>query len=111
MLCDSLDIEFAIGEDETIYTLQVRPLMIDGSVIDHRNDQHIKDNLVAIEKSIKSIKDRDNKLYGENDMGVMADWNPAEIIGVAPSPLATELYQTSNHSVWAEQRHEAGCRI
>ncbi len=43
--------------------------------------------------------------------GVMPDWNPAEIIGVRPKPLALSLYrELVTDSIWAYQRHNYGYR-
>lgn len=40
---------------------------------------------------------------------VMADWNPAEIIGRNPKPLATSLYQVFvTNRVWAQARADLG---
>ena len=43
--------------------------------------------------------------------GVMPDWNPAEIIGVRPKPLALSLYrELVTDAIWAYQRHNYGYR-
>lgn len=43
--------------------------------------------------------------------GVMPDWNPAEIIGTRPKPLALSLYrELVTDSIWAYQRHNYGYR-
>src|SRR5690606_26037594 len=43
--------------------------------------------------------------------GVMPDWNPAEIIGIRPKPLALSLYRDLvTDSIWAYQRHNYGYR-
>ena len=43
--------------------------------------------------------------------GVMPDWNPAEIIGTKPKPLALSLYkELVTDRVWATQRHNYGYR-
>ena len=43
--------------------------------------------------------------------GVMPDWNPAEIIGIRPKPLALSLYrELVTDSIWAYQRHNYGYR-
>ena len=51
-------------------------------------------------------------LYGRSTVfGVMPDWNPAEIIGVRPKPLALSLYrELVTDSIWAYQRHNYGYR-
>ena len=41
----------------------------------------------------------------------MPDWNPAEIIGIRPKPLALSLYrELITDSIWAYQRHNYGYR-
>jgi len=43
--------------------------------------------------------------------GVMPDWNPAEILGIRPKPLALSLYrELVTDSIWAYQRHNYGYR-
>ena len=41
----------------------------------------------------------------------MPDWNPAEIIGIKPKPLALSLYQELiTNFIWAENRKDMGFR-
>jgi glutamine kinase len=49
-------------------------------------------------------------LYGNRTVyGVMPDWNPAEIIGIRPKPLALSLYkELITDTVWAYQRDNYG---
>ena len=43
--------------------------------------------------------------------GVMPDWNPAEIVGVRPQPLALSLYrELITDAIWAYQRNNYGYR-
>jgi phosphohistidine swiveling domain-containing protein len=43
--------------------------------------------------------------------GVMPDWNPAEIIGIRPRPLALSLYRDLvTDAIWAYQRNNYGYR-
>ena len=43
--------------------------------------------------------------------GVMPDWNPAEMIGLRPNPLALSLYrELITDGVWARARHRYGYR-
>lgn len=43
--------------------------------------------------------------------GVMPDWNPAEIVGIRPKPLALSLYrELITDAIWAYQRHNYGYR-
>ena len=42
-------------------------------------------------------------------MQICPDWNPAEMIGVKPSPLSLSLYsELITDEVWAKQRHDYG---
>ena len=48
-----------------------------------------------IEKKIINIFKEQPGLFGKKNMlSNMADWNPAEIIGVKPYPLAISLYKS-----------------
>jgi glutamine kinase len=49
-------------------------------------------------------------LHGKRSVyGVMPDWNPAEIIGLKPRPLALSLYrELITDSIWAYQRDNYG---
>ena len=63
-------------------------------------------NQNSIDKEIKisSKKFVQNNLYSN-----MTDWNPAEIIGNNPKPLASSLYEELiTNKVWAKQRYEFG---
>ena len=43
-----------------------------------------------------------NLLGNKTYFGVMPDWNPAEIIGIKPKPLALSLYQELiTNFIWA----------
>ena len=102
---DFLDVEFAI-KGSTIYLLQVRPIAA------HKNELRVSD--IDFTKSISIIKDfvhagissKAHRMYGNKTAyGIMPDWNPAEIIGVSPKPLALSLYKEliTDH-VWPSSR-------
>ncbi len=103
-----LDIEFAIASpNETLYLLQVRPLVMQRSV--HENELH-KALLARVADKIKSAQKPHPYLYGRSTVfGVMPDWNPAEIIGIRPRPLALSLYrELVTDAIWAYQRNNYG---
>jgi len=107
---DALDIEFAVGTDGTVILLQVRPLAIgdDGGA---GLDNHA-DTVASIARKIE-LMNRPNPylLGGRAVFGVMPDWNPAEMIGVRPRPLALSLYrELITDSTWAYQRDNYGYR-
>lgn len=108
---DSLDIEFAFTRDGTGHVLQVRPI-----AVAHR-DQPMDDRRI-----LKSIDDarryfaelaapRPFLLGKSTQFSVMADWNPAEMIGTKPGRLAFSLYRhLITDEAWARQRAEYGYR-
>ena len=109
---DPLDIEFAVtdeGQGEVLWLLQVRPLILARpreSVQTQR--RRIEDVGTAVSRSIG----RHPFLLGDRTVyGVMPDWNPAEIIGLRPRPLALSLYrELITDSIWAYQRNNYGYR-
>jgi glutamine kinase len=108
---DSLDIEFALGRDGQARILQVRPLT--GSpnpspVTDSDVSAALTSAGEAFQRSQRAI----GFLLGKRTFfGVMPDWNPAEMIGTKPRPLALSLYQyLITESVWATQRAQYGYR-
>lgn len=108
-----LDVEFAFTEDETgsvkLWLLQVRPLIIN-KLIDSF-DMHCK-RLECIENKLINTMTPHPFVMGEKTaFGVMPDWNPAEIIGLRPKPLALSLYrELITDSTWAYQRNNYGYR-
>jgi choline kinase/phosphohistidine swiveling domain-containing protein len=108
---DSLDVEFAILPDGVIAVLQVRPIVADYG--DWRvPDQDVELALADAERQFDRLQEPGPFLVGGGIvLGVMPDWNPAEILGVKPRPLALSLYQALiTDEVWAQQRAEFGYR-
>lgn len=96
---DSLDIEFAVDKNNKVYLFQVRPISLrpnwNRSITLKINDAlaHIK-TFVAKQKSIFTT---------------MSDWNPAEMIGTSPRPLALSLYRyLITDSAWRKARQQMG---
>lgn len=106
----ALDIEFAASTDGDLTLLQVRPLVVaaEASVGDEEHGRWIAD----IEQSLQRRMAPHPFLFGRRTVfGVMPDWNPAEIIGIRPRPLALSLYrELVTNSIWAYQRHNYGYR-
>lgn len=103
---DKLDIEFAINVDKEIYILQVRPLALSKILLSKKLDCRVDNELLYIEKFLEGKYVRDFSVYGDTTIyGEMPDWNPAEIIGSHPTPLAFSLYRyLIMKSVWREAR-------
>ncbi|MBU1674083.1 hypothetical protein KJ839_06595 [Patescibacteria group bacterium] len=107
---DSLDVEFAIAKNE-IYIFQVRPIAAQKESIKVFN-RDISAELDFIKERIRKYDRPAPKLAGKRTAyGIMPDWNPAEIIGVNPNPLAFSLYKyIITDSIWGESRKLAGYR-
>lgn len=108
---DKLDIEFAIDAKDQLHVFQVRPIAVNHPQ-NSLDDEQIKS---ALDHCANAFHLEQNK--GPNQVGdvayfgVMPDWNPAEIIGVKPKPLAYSLYRhLIVDQVWAVQRAEFGYR-
>lgn len=107
-----LDCEFAVtdgNQGEELWLLQARPLVL------ARSPEHDKIQLVRLQRihdRIESGMRPHPFLMGNSTVyGVMPDWNPAEMIGVRPKPLALSLYrELITDSIWAYQRHNYGYR-
>ena len=108
-----LDCEFAItkkhDEDEILWLLQVRRL-----ILSKEPESEITqfNRLKCIHKKVERGMNPHPFLMGSRTVfGVMPDWNPAEIIGVRPQPLALSLYrELVTDSIWAYQRNNYGYR-
>ena len=97
-----LDIEFGIKKNK-LYIFQCRPL------VGQFENVNIEEHLKNIKKKIIKIN-HNPTLYGEKTiLSNMADWNPAEMIGSLPKPLAISLYsELITNEVWANQRQRYG---
>lgn len=88
-----LDIEFALDEGLQPYLLQVRPITTRpnwNSAVARRIDAA----LCGIESFVRERFRPLQGVYGNSTvLGQMPDWNPAEMIGRAPSALSFSLYR------------------
>jgi phosphoenolpyruvate synthase/pyruvate phosphate dikinase len=105
----SLDIEFAFNKKGDLFLFQVRPITASAKEI---KSSAIKKHLESIKNSFNSYAKKHPYLYGSRTFfGIMPDWNPAEIIGVKPRPLALSLYkELITDGTWAYQRDNYGYR-
>src|SRR3989338_2584448 len=105
---DSLDIEFAIN-NFGFFLLQVRPL-VTIKKIDPLLDENIKNTIKNIKEFINANSKKFPNLYGYKSIfGSMPDWNPAEIIGESPKPLAFSLYkELITDYIWPLSRKKVG---
>ena len=108
---DTLDVEFAIDGEGACHILQVRPLVME------RERTGDTDALIAREIAYaqQAFGDSQAPMPGvvgaATVYGIMPDWNPAELIGITPAPLAESLYRhLITDETWAVQRAEFGYR-
>ncbi len=107
---EPLDVEFAIaGPDNLLYLLQVRPLVM--GRVGMGAEAH-RSLLERISGKVRIAQQPHPFLHGRFTVfGVMPDWNPAEIIGIRPRPLALSLYrELVTDAIWAYQRNNYGYR-
>lgn len=106
---ENLDVEFAITEDGSVYILQVRALCLKRTPVDRSAQEN---DLLQIVEKIKASQMPKPFFCGRKAIySVMTDWNPAEMIGTRPKPLAMSLYrEIITDSVWAYQRDNYGYR-
>jgi phosphohistidine swiveling domain-containing protein len=107
---DRIDIEFAISKkNKKIYIFQCRPVypLIKKN---YKLDEEIEIGLNNIKKKINKLKAKNLYLPGDTTcFSNMSDWNPAEMIGIKPSPLSFSLYsELITDSVWSNQRSNYG---
>ena len=105
----SLDIEFVLTHNNELYIVQVRPITIHDN---QSNDQHFSEMLEGVRKKVESRLKNYPYLSGDTTiLADMPDWNPAEMIGVRPRPLALSLYQyLITDTTWRNARAQMGYR-
>lgn len=105
--CDAIDVEFAQDANGILYLLQVRPL---ANREPSKDAQATAAAAVQIAQKVALLTRPHPYLHGSRSVfGVMPDWNPAEIIGLKPRPLALSLYrELITDSIWAYQRDNYG---
>ena len=108
LACDAIDVEFAVSDEGRLFLLQVRPLATgrEPRIADAKVDAA----LAQIARKIELLSRPHPYLHGRRAVfGVMPDWNPAEIIGLRPKPLALSLYrELVTDAIWAYQRDNYG---
>jgi len=108
---DKLDVEFAVDNFGIVHIFQVRPIAVDHSEYEVPMAE-IKASLLQSQEAFRAMQAPSPFVLGEKTLFAnMPDWNPAEIIGVRPKPLAFSLYrQLITNEIWAQQRVEYGYR-
>ncbi len=108
-----IDCEFAVTRDdsgyEALWLLQARRLVLSQAP---EAPEAQTNRLDAIARKVARGMQPHPFLKGRRTAyGVMPDWNPAEILGIRPKPLALSLYrELVTDAIWAYQRHNYGYR-
>lgn len=107
-----LDCEFAVtreGGQEVLWLLQARPLVLSG-ISESPKVQAARLDVIQ-QKVARGMQPHPFLMGRRTVYGVMPDWNPAEIVGIRPKPLALSLYrELITDAIWAYQRHNYGYR-
>lgn len=109
--CSALDIEFGLDDSGHLYLFQVRRIVLAKEwhpVIERR----VQRQLAHVENFLSARSQRRDGLLGDRTIfAIMPDWNPAEIIGTTPRPLAASLYmELITNAVWSRARTAMGYR-
>jgi len=107
-----VDCEFAVTLEkgiEVVWLLQARPLIL--SFVSETPQAQERRLKLIFQKVTRGMTPHPFLMGRRTVYGVMPDWNPAEIIGIRPKPLALSLYrELVTDTVWAYQRHNYGYR-
>ena len=106
-----MDIEFAIDKSSKAHLLQVRKITT-VSTWDAKVNNLVSSRMSFLEDYIHRLMERRSGIYGSKTLlGIMPDWNPAEMIGVVPNPLSMSLYRKLiTKSSWRLAREKMGYR-
>lgn len=102
---NNLDIEFSINKKKQINIFQIRNLNLK-KTMNNISYQVLFDLKKKIKKMLddKSLLNIDRTIYSN-----MTDWNPVEMLGINPKPLASSLYkELITNQVWSKSRKQLG---
>jgi len=103
-----LDIEFGINKNNEVLIFQIRPI-VKNSQLENNEKNYLLNYKKCLNRWDKDINLIKYKKYLNPLLGVMPDWNPAEIIGFKPKILASSIYEELiTKNIWAKQRSEFG---
>lgn len=109
--CDDLplDVEFALNKSGQLYILQVRRISL-SNTWHPVTERRVARKIEYVRDFVATRSKQRSGIYGNKTLlGVMPDWNPAEMIGTTPSPLASSLYRLLiTRDVWRLARQKMG---
>ncbi|MGI6873143.1 PEP-utilizing enzyme [Amycolatopsis sp. 3B14] len=106
---EPFEFEFGVAGDGRLVLFQVRPLATARLPLSRRRHRAA---VAACQTQVATLQSAGPPaLSRDTVLGVMPDWNPAEMIGVRPRPLALSLYRRLiTDRIWAESRFRYGYR-
>lgn len=107
----ALDIELGIDRVSRAYVFQVRPIPYRLRKFELA-DEDLREELEHLREFLTGHMRPHPHLHGGTTLfSTMSDWNPAEMIGTTPRPLALSLYQRLiGDRAWAQARAQIGYR-
>ncbi len=104
-----LDVEFALDSQDRLCILQVRrltALLVETAETSRKVERALLDS----GRLLEGLKSTPSPLAGsDTQLANMSDWNPAEMLGVLPRPLAASLYRALiTRDIWARARADMG---
>lgn len=107
-----LDIEFGLDADNQMHLFQVRRICTQEGWLPDVEEQ-VSGRICHVEQFVENCLRPRPSIHGSTSiLGVMPDWNPAEIIGITPRPLAASLYRDIvTRRVWSRAREDMGYRL
>lgn len=109
----ALDVEFCVTRDDRTYILQVRPLAARHAWVEG-DDAIVDSSIGTLRNAITQRLMPETGVVGSTTLfSDMTDWNPAEMIGSAPKPLALSLYRTliTDQTWWRARAHMGYRRV
>ena len=108
---EPLDVEFAVDADFIVHLLQVRRIC----AARHWRagvERGVNERIAHVAAFVEHLMTPRRGLFGRRSiLGVMPDWNPAEMIGMHPKPLALSLYrELITRRTWSQARELMGYR-
>lgn len=102
-----IDVEFAIDNSGRLYLFQLRPFITKPLRTSQQQSSGTISNITS--RVAKFFDVCRQTLTDHPILSVMTDWNPAEMIGYKPRPLAASLYRKLITDMsWAKARHNQG---
>lgn len=108
---EALDLEFAVTKDNQVHLLQLRGICA-ARHWSAEAERGVNERIAYLAAFVEQLMSARQGLFGRRtSLGLMPDWNPAEMIGVHPQPLALSLYrELITRSAWRQAREIMGYR-